>query len=65
MHSSKEFKWSELNIILRNTTDEKECLNLLKKEKKFGRKAYILRIHSRYNRLRYLREREELANSFK
>ncbi len=52
--------WQELNHLLRGASEEL-CLKLLQEEKQ-GRKRerFLLRIHSRLNKLRGRREREEL-----
>lgn len=53
--------WLKLNDVLRNA-DEELCLQLLKAERQ-GRKRsqFLRRIHSRLNRVRRVREREELT----
>ena len=52
--------WAVLNTHLTKLS-EKECAELLKREKK-GKKRFnfLLRIYGRYNRLRTVRERAEL-----
>ena len=53
--------WLKLNSFI-ITADEKACLKLLEEEKQGRqRKQFILRIHSRLNRVRANRERRELA----
>lgn len=55
--------WDILNEFLK-TSDEGQCLALLKEEKTGrARKQFIMRIHSRLNRVRAQREREELKAS--
>jgi len=52
--------WQDLNQVIRDASEEL-CLQLLEEEKQ-GRKRerFLLRIHSRLNKLRGRREREEL-----
>lgn len=53
--------WNALNAALLTST-EKDCKRLLGIEQKHRRRRqFILRIHSRMNRLRRLRERTELT----
>lgn len=54
--------WAELNKVLMQTTDE-DYLNALLGEEQFGRarKQFLRRIHSRLNKVRADREREELG----
>jgi len=53
--------WTQLNDALR-AADEDTCLMLLKREKRGRRRErWLLRIHSRLNRLRAQRERLELG----
>lgn len=52
--------WSNLNEFLRSAGEE-DCHKLLKLERKVGnRPTYLLRIHSRLNKVRADREREEI-----
>jgi len=53
--------WNGLNAALMSTTSEKTCDALIREEKS-GRKRpqFLKRIHSRKNKLRADREREEL-----
>ena len=52
--------WSTLNAIL-TSCSEQEAHELLQLElKERGRRSMLLRIYSRYNRMRALRERAEL-----
>lgn len=53
--------WLYLNHVLSNIKDEKECTRLLDEELK-GKKRinFVLRIHSRFNKLRAERERKQL-----
>lgn len=52
--------WNELNCILQ-TADEAKCLSLLETEKKGrARRTFLLRIHSRLNRVRRETERKKL-----
>ncbi len=52
--------WKALNDELR-TADEARCEELLKVETKgYNRQTFLLRIHSRLNKVRAVREREEL-----
>lgn len=53
--------WATLNEALKNATEE-ECWALLENEKKTARRAqFMMRIHSRANKLRAARERLELV----
>ena len=53
--------WMELNAKMQTATEE-DCVSLLKAEKEDRkRKQFLLRIHSRLNRLRAARERSELV----
>lgn len=53
--------WTELNKVLRDTTDEKILDDMLKKESKGdNRPLWKLRIHQRLAKLRRQRERREL-----
>lgn len=55
--------WSTLNTFVMKA-DEKQCEDLLAKAVRRGvSKRFVLRIHSRINRLRAHRERKELASS--
>lgn len=57
--------WEALNNAV-NISNEKQCLQLLKSEKKGrARKQFLFRIHSRYNKLRAIRERLELQDASK
>ena len=53
--------WNELNAVVRKAT-ENTCNALLLSERKPGRRRrqYLLRIHSRLNKVRADRERAEL-----
>lgn len=52
--------WVALNEAMQSATEE-QCLKLLAAEKKGKRrKQFMLRIHSRLNRVRAARERAEL-----
>lgn len=52
--------WSSLNEIVKNC-NEKECVKLMEAESKGKhRKDFMLRIHSRLNKLRADRERKEI-----
>lgn len=52
--------WNELNSYLK-TADEKACENLMKAETEGKkRQTFLLRIHSRLNKIRADRERNEL-----
>ena len=52
--------WLDLNLFLLQA-DERACLDLLKTERAGrARCRFILRIHSRMNRMRAARERKEL-----
>jgi hypothetical protein len=54
--------WVSLNDTVMNLTDEDELKKLLREELKGRkRKKFVERIHSRINKLRAEREREELA----
>jgi len=56
-----DMPWLELLNQLRNAS-EKECADLLESEKHGRRRFnYLMRIFMRYNKLRYQRERRELA----
>lgn len=58
--------WDSLNQVVMNTEDEEFLNVLLKEELKFKkRKQYVLRIHSRINKLRADRERTELLEKIK
>lgn len=57
--------WEILNDFIVGAS-ETECERLLEVEKKGrGRKNFLLRIHSRLNRMRYARERRELLQFVK
>jgi hypothetical protein len=59
--------WDLLNAELMRIEDEAECLPLLEAEKRRpegGRGLFLMRIYSRYNKLRGRREREELKQYF-
>ena len=57
--------WVTLNNELDGCT-EKQAEKLMRKEIEGKcRKVFVLRIHSRYNRLRAAREREELARKWR
>lgn len=52
--------WTDLNAVIL-TADEQLCQLLMKEELKTKRrKQFLLRIHSRFNRVRADRERREL-----
>lgn len=52
--------WNNLNEAMRNA-DEKLCAKLMAEERKGRRrKEFMLRIHSRLNKVRADREREEI-----
>lgn len=54
--------WTELNDVLRSA-DEKTCQRLLAAELRGkARRQFVLRIYSRYNRVRAGRERVELLS---
>lgn len=56
-----EYTWDQLNALVRTATED-ECLRLLEIEKSCGRReTYLLRIHSRLQRVRSTRERRELT----
>lgn len=58
--STKNLSWKDLNALLADA-EEKDCQQLLASEKKGARrKQYMLRIHSRLNKVRADRERDEL-----
>jgi len=53
--------WEELNQVLR-TADEAMCARLARHEARTKRRtSYLLRIHSRLNRIRRARERAEIT----
>lgn len=55
-----ELSWRDLNAAM-TQADEAACLSLLKEEKRGKRRLqYLLRIHSRLNKVRADRERAEL-----
>lgn len=55
------WKWSDLNTMILEA-DEDLCLAMLQKEGAHRKSLRVLlRIHSRMNRLRAVRERKELA----
>lgn len=55
--------WQILNDYIVNASEE-ECLQLLELERTGrARKMFLYRIHSRFNRMRYARERRELLES--
>lgn len=57
--------WVALNDALRSA-DEKLCMQLLKEEKAGRqRRQFLLRIHSRLNKVRADREREQLMRQAK
>lgn len=57
--------WVALNNALRDA-DEKLCMQLLKEEKAGRqRRQFLLRIHSRLNKVRADREREQLMRQAK
>jgi hypothetical protein len=60
--SASKMRWDELNAALRGTKDEAECRRLIELELRSGapRKMFVLRAHSRLNKLRAARERREL-----
>lgn len=59
-------RWKALNKYLANVTSESVCESLLKQEQRQrGRVSYMLRIHSRLNKLRADRERAALAAGYK
>ena len=52
--------WTELQAVILDLGED-ECLTLLKHEKTHKRRqAYLLRLHSRLNKIRAHRERAEL-----
>lgn len=52
--------WVRLNKVLQSA-DEKECHMLMETERKGQRRVtFLLRIHSRFNKLRAERERKEI-----
>jgi len=52
--------WTELNAFLIECESEGDVQKLLEMEKRgLARKAWLTRLHSRYNRLRRTRERQE------
>lgn len=58
--STNEMSWQDLNAAM-TKADEADCLSMLKEEKKGKRRLqYMLRIHSRLNKVRADRERLEL-----
>lgn len=55
-----EYSWPQLNDLVRHAS-EADCLKLLEIEKATHRReTYLLRIHSRLQRVRSARERREL-----
>jgi hypothetical protein len=56
------YNWVSLNEALKNEFDEAKLWELLKAEldRPVARVRYALRIHSRLNRVRAAREREEI-----
>lgn len=57
--------WNTLNEAI-ISADETKCLELLEAEKKSkGRRMFLLRIHSRLNKVRADRERLELTRTAK
>lgn len=58
-----DITWDQLNAVIRGA-DEATCVKMLKTELKGERRRmYVLRIHSRLNRVRAAREREELLTA--
>lgn len=58
-----EMTWKKLNDLLRSA-DEKACLKLLEQERgSRRRRQYLLRIHSRLNKVRADRERAALVKA--
>lgn len=54
-----DMKFSDLNAALRGL-DEEQCWKLLQEElKRRARHSYVSRLHGRFNRLRFIRERSE------
>jgi len=57
--------WIKLNAFMQ-TASEDECKALMKEELKYRkRKIFVLRVHSRLNKLRAHRERKELLAKIK
>jgi hypothetical protein len=61
MDTMKNISWLELNDVLRSAT-QKHCERLLKEERAGKKRVqYLKRIHSRLNKARADRERQELV----
>lgn len=56
--------WASLNAAMQTATED-ECKVYLKDEVRAGRKIFVLRVHSRLNKLRAHRERKELLAKIK
>jgi hypothetical protein len=64
MSDDNEMTWVQLNEELQNAT-EAQCLELMDYEASTGKRAnYMLRIHSRFNKVRAERERLEIIKNY-
>ena len=61
-----QIRWTDLNNVLRGTEDEKLLRKMLAQERNGpNRGAWVIRIHSRLNRVRRIREQQELMKPAK